>query len=168
MRRALLIFVAVVLCHAVRAQSEFPNGFGGINVGTKWEEIRGQFEFQRLDTESTTWDQYASQCGFQVLLLEAENGRILATLNDFVVTDVTYATPIEPNSDLLAIADLVMQNYGQPERASMRNVVGQVTIDRSDVNFITLEYRKPKLIRFTVSGREQWEYRINIRFEHSR
>ena len=153
---------------SAHAQSELPSGFGGISVGADWGDIESDFEFRRLDSSSTPLDRFAAQCGFRSLALDAQKGELLVTVNDFVVTDVAYITPIQPESDLVAVADLVMKNYGQPDRASMRNLLGQVTIDRDEVNFVTLEYRAKKAVEFTLTGREQWEYRIRVRYEHHR
>ena len=163
-----LTALLLVAFTSAAAQTDLPHGFGGISVGAGWEDIEGRFEFQRLDASSTPLDHYASQCGFRSLTLETQDGELLLTVNDFVVTDIAYVTAIQPDSDLLAVADLVMQNYGQPDRALMRNLLGQVTIDRDEVNFITLEYRNRRAVQFTIAGREQWEYRIRVRFEHHR
>jgi hypothetical protein len=149
-------------------QSDLPTGFGGINVGDKWEDVADNFELQDLDSLATPWDTYVQECGYRNALLEAENGKLIITFEDFVVTDLSYITPIKPETNLLTVADLVMQNYGQPDRASMRNIFGRVTIDKDQVNFITLTYGSPRTVEFNISGRDLWEYRIAARYPRKR
>ena len=162
------LLIASMGAGSAHAQSDLPSGFGGISVGAAWTDIENAYEFRRLDSSSTPLDRFAAECGFRSLALDAQEGELLVTVNDFVVTDIGYITPIQPDSDLVAVADLVMRNYGQPDRASMRNLLGQVTIDRDQVNFVTLEYRQKKAVEFTLTGRDQWEYRIRVRYEHHR
>ncbi len=149
-------------------QSELPTGFGGINVGDKWEDVADNFELQDLDGLATPWDTYVQECGYRNALLKAEKGELIITFEDFIVTDLSYITPIKPDTDLLTVADLVMQNYGQPDRASMRNIFGKVTIDKDQVNFITLTYGSPRAVEFTISGRDLWEYRIAAHYARKR
>jgi hypothetical protein len=148
--------------------SELPTGFGGINVGDKWEDVADRFELQDLDSLATPWDTYVQDCGYRNALLKAEKGELILTFEDFVVTELSYVTPIKPETNLLTVADLVMQNYGQPDRASMRNIFGKVTIDKDQVNFITLTYGSPRTVEFNISGRELWEYRIAAHFPRKR
>lgn len=160
----------LLLCHAgASAQlTELPAGFAGIKVGDPFDEVAAQYKLKNLNGLATPWDTYVHECGFRTASLTAENGELLVTFNDFVVTELSYITPIKPNTDLLAVADLVMQNYGQPDRASMRSIFGKVTIDKDEVNFITLSYRSPRRVDFTVSGRALWQYRITVKFEQDR
>lgn len=165
---ALLVALLVLLAPPGSAQSALPSGFGGIEVGAKWEDLEGSFAFESLASVSSPWDRHARECGFRYLRLEADTGELLITVNDGVVTDVVYVTPLEADADVVAVADLVMQSYGQPERASMRNALGQVTIDRDDVSYVTLEYARPRPVEFSIAGPNLWEYRIRVRFEHHR
>lgn len=160
----------LLLCHAGAAAqlTELPAGFAGIKVGDPLDDVAAQYELKNLDGLATPWDTYVHECGFRNASLAAENGELLITFNDFVVTELSYITPIKPDTDLLAVADLVMQNYGQPDRASMRSIFGKVTIDKDEVNFITLSYRSPRRVEFTISGRKLWQYRITVRFEQDR
>jgi len=148
------------------AGAELPAGFGGIRVGDAWLDLKDQFRFRNLVALTTPWDHQVNECGYRSVLLATENGELLVTVNDFVVTDVSYVTPIKPGSDLLQVADVVMENYGQPDRASMRDAVGKVTIDRDRVNYITLSYSDPRPVRFMLSGAELWRYQITVDFPH--
>lgn len=159
----------LLVCATASAQpTETPAGFGGIAVGDNYQEVSAQFQLQNMDGLATPWDTYQYECGYRSARLNAEKGELLLTFNDFVVTQLSYITPIKPDTDLLAVADLVMQNYGQPDRASMRSQFGKVTIDKDEVNFITLSYRSPRKVDFTISGRDLWEYRITVNFEKAR
>ncbi len=144
------------------AGAELPRGFAGIEVGARWEEVAERFAARELEQPASPWDRKVSECGYRYLEVEAERGRILVTINGEVVTAVSYLTPIEPGSDILAAADLVMRTYGQPERATLRDINGQVTLDRARARFVTVEYRRPRPVEFTVSGAPLWEYRIQV------
>ena len=50
----------------------------------------------------------------------------------------------------------------------MRDLFGQVTIDKDRVNFITLEYDRRDQIVFYISGRELWQYQIRVQLERYR
>ena len=108
-----------------------------------------------------------TDCGYRSVLATIGNGQLMVTVNDFVITDVSYTTAIEAGSDLFAVADLVIQNYGQPSAAIMRDLFGQVTIDKERVNFITLEYDRRDQIVFYISGRELWQYQIRVQLRNA-
>ena len=152
----------------VRAQSELPSGFGGITVGMPWEEVASAYQSKLLDSSSSALDRFSLECGYRTALVKVENGELLVIANDGVVTNITYITPIQPGSDLMAAADLVMNNYGQPDVASMRDLAGRVTLDRARVNYVTLVYGRKRRVEFKLSGRELWHYEVSIRFEHYR
>jgi hypothetical protein len=158
----------LVFALAAAQPTELPSGFGGVTVGDTFEQVSARFNLENLDGLATPWDAYLRECGYRTTRVDAEKGELLVTFNDFVVTRLSYITPIKPGTDLLAVADLVMQTYGQPDRASMRSIFGKVTIDKDEVNFITLSYRSPRNVDFTISGRELWEYRITVNFERER
>lgn len=150
------------------AAAELPRGFGDISVGDPWSGIESRHEFRALSDVSSAWDQYVHDCGYREVVLEAENGRLMVTVNDFVVTELTFVTAIRPGSDLLAAADEVMQTYGQPDSASMRDLVGAVTIDRDRVNYVTLHYSEPREVRVSLSGEDLWQYQVSVRLAQHR
>ncbi len=168
LRTFILLLASSLACLPARALTDLPRGFAGIAVGAQWADIESQFDFQDLAPPTTPWDEHVAQCGYRSVLLDTDNGELLLTVNDFVVTDISYTTPIKPDSDLLAVADLVMQSYGQPDSASMRSVTGDVTIDKDKVNFITLAYNRANGVVFAISGRELWQYQISVRLERYR
>ena len=153
---------------APAAATTLPKGFAGVDVGRAWIEIHDLFVFEDLATPTSAWGKYVAECGYRAVLTEIENGQLLITVNDFVVTDVSYTTSIDSGSDLFEVADLVIQNYGQPSAAVMRDLFGQVTIDKDRVNFITLEYDRRDQIVFYISGRELWQYQIRVQLERYR
>lgn len=160
---ALLAFSAFAI-----AQNPLPSGFGGVSVGMKWDEVASQFDLQSLDGTGSSLDEFAAQCGYRTALLPVDNGKLLLTANDHIVTEVAYITTIKPGSDLVAAADLVMQSYGQPGQASMRDLSGQVTIDPLKVNFVNLSYGSKRTVEFSLSGRDLWQYQVSVRYEHYR
>jgi len=150
------------------AAAELPNGFGGIALGAKWDDLAESYPGRDLERVESPWDRYVRECGYRTLEINADKGRILVTLNDSIVTELIYITSIKQGSDVSAVADLVMRNYGQPESAAMRDLFGQVTIDRKRVNFVALEYRRSRMAEFTISAAPLWEYRIRLRHRQFR
>ena len=75
------------------------------------------------------------------------------TVNDYVVTQISFATSIRPGSDLMQVARLVEKNFVPPERREMRTLFGKETDDPADANFITLFYRTPRPLDISISGR---------------
>ena len=61
-----------------------------------------------------------------------------------------------------------MKSYGQPAQASMRDFSGQVTIDPAKVNFVNLSYGDKRLVEFSLSGEDLWQYQVSVRYEHYR
>ena len=150
------------------ATTALPKGFAGIDVGRPWSEVKDLYTFEDLATPTTAWGKFVADCGYRTMLANLEKGQLMVTVNDHVVTDVSYTTDIEQPADLFAVADLVIQSYGQPSAAIMRDLFGQVTIDKDRVNFITLEYDRRDQIVFYVSGRELWQYQIRVQLERYR
>ena len=159
-----------ILCgiQTTLAATPLPKGFAGVDVGRSWLEVETLYVFQDLSTPTSEWGKFAAQCGYRSVLANVENGQLMVTVNDFVITDVSYTTAIDSGSDLFVVADLVIQSYGQPSAAVMRDLFGQVTIDKDRVNFITLEYGRQDQIVFYISGRELWQYQIRVQLERYR
>ena len=168
LRGVCLAALGLVLPSAAYSQSELPAGFGGINIGDNWNDVQDLHNYRVLDEVTNSWDEHILACGYQTLLIEADKGDLLITVQNSVITSLSYTTPIKPDSNLLQVADLVMQTYGQPDRASMRNLFGRVTISKEDVNFVLLEYVRPQRVEFTISGRGLWQYRTKIRHKQFR
>jgi hypothetical protein len=163
---ALGLVVATTISPAARA--ELPTGFGPIVVGQAWIDIEGTFPYQDLSDASTLPERLSQECGYKHVSMTTDKGQLLVTTNDFVITEVSFVTPLEEGSDLMAVADLVMQTYGQPRSASMRTALGQATIDRQRVSHIELAYESEHPVTFFVSGSTLWRYQINVRFARSR
>ena len=163
-----LTVLSLLLAFPVFGQSALPTGFGGINLGDNWTEIQSQHNYQTLDEMTDSWDDHIRACGYETVLIETEKGELLVTVQNFVVISLSFSTAIQPGSDLLQVADLVMQTYGQPDRAAMRNLFGRIKIGKEDVNFVLLEYHQPQRVEFTISGRGLWRYQIQLRHQQFR
>jgi len=150
------------------AAAELPTGFGGIEIGDAWTSAESLHPFREVADASSRWDRYIRECGYRAVVVDAGDGRLLVTVNDFVVTGLSYATPLEPGTDVMEVAQTVLDAYGQPDVAVMRDVYGSVTIDPGQVNYVTLEYEAPDAVRFSVSGRSLWSYQIQVEHEHRR
>lgn len=156
------------LAYSMAASAQLPTGFGSLHVGQSWIDIEGKFAYQDLSDASTLTERLAQECGYKHVVTRTGGGSLLITTNDFVVTELAYVTPLEPGSDLMAVADLVIQTYGQPKSASMRTALGQATIDRARVNYIELVYESEHPVTFFVSGQALWEYQITVRYARTR
>ena len=166
--RGLMMPILGLMLVATASAEVLPNGFGGITVGMPWTDIEGRFSYESRDTPATAWDNHVRACGYRSVRIPADSGELLVEAVDFTVTSVSFVSPIKPGSDLLAVADLVLRNYGQPRRATQRSAVGRVTLDPAAVQYITLEYGDPQPVVFSVSGAELWNYQVQVRFEHER
>lgn len=164
----LITTVALLLVALPGIAAELPTGFGPLTVGQPWIEIEGNFPYRDLSDASSLPERLAQECGFKHVSMQTESGTLLVTTNDFVVTEIALVAALEPDSDLMQVADLVMQTYGQPKSAAMRTALGQATIDRGRVNYIELVYDAEHPVTFHVSGATLWEYQISIRFKASR
>jgi len=163
------ILLALFFCHApALAQSALPTGFGLVNIGAQWQEVEGQTQYDDLSDASTLLERLSQECGYKSARLNTDDGELLVTVNDFIVTNLNFATPLEPNSDLMAVADLVMQTYGQPKAAVMRDAFGKAVLDRSRVSHIELRYDAKNPVTFYVSGAAVWQYHISIQFSQRR
>ncbi len=167
MMRALALVFCLLQVAALRAEP-LPTGFGGIEVGMPWNAIESGFRYESREQPVTAWDGYVRDCGYRSVSIAADNGELLVDAEDFVVTSVAYVSALQPGSDLLAVADLVLSSYGEPARATQRDVLGQVTLDRSTVQFITVEYDDPQPVVFSISGAGVWQYEVRVSYQHER
>ncbi len=162
--RAAVIATALCVTAIVPAQEkDLPTGFGDIDIGDAWQEVSANLSYEIIDSLATPWDLYLNQCGYFSLRVSAETAELLVTVNDFVVTEVSFATSIRPGSDLMQVARLVEKNYGPPQRREMRTLFGKETDNAAEANFITLFYRTPHPVDISISGRALWKYQITAR-----
>jgi hypothetical protein len=165
----LVLLSTSALTPGAHAQStDLPTGFGPISVGQAWIDIEGNFPYTDLSDASSLPERLAQECGYKHVRMATEQGSLLVTTNDFVVTELVLVSSLNEGSDLMAVADLVMQTYGQPKLASMRTTLGLTTIDRTRVNHIEIAYEGEHAVSFFVSGASLWEYQISVRFNRSR
>ena len=167
LRHAIAVLVCLLFGAASQAET-LPSGFGGINVGMAWSDVEAGFRYEYRDQPVTVWDEHVRTCGYRSVSVAAQSGELLVEAEDFTVTSVSYVSPIESGSDLLAVADLVLASYGQPERATQRDILGNVTLDRAAVQFITLEYLDPQPVLFSVAGAGLWQYQVQVSYQHQR
>ena len=164
--RTRVAVIASALCVAAAAnaqEKDLPTGFGGIDIGDSWQQVSADLSYEIIDSLATPWDVFLNQCGYLSIRVSAEKAELLVTVNDFVVTEVSFATSIRPGSDLMQAARLVERNYGPAERREMRTLFGQETDNPADANFITLFYRSPHPVDISISGRALWKYQITAR-----
>ena len=168
MRPMQLVLTCLMVAIGSIANAQLPTGFGPIAVGQAWIEIEGKFQYRDMSDASTLPERFSQECGYKQVSVTTDKGYLLVTINDFVVTELSLITSINPGSDLMAVADLVMQTYGQPKSAAMRTALGQATIDRQRVNYIVLEYDSEHPVTFYVSGANLWEYQTKVSFARGR
>lgn len=154
------------LCFAIAAagqEKDLPTGFGDIDIGDSWQEVSLNLSYEVIDSLATPWDEYLNQCGYLSLRVSAEQAELLVTVNDSVVTEISFATSIRPGSNLMEVARLVEKNYGPPERREMRTLFGEQTENAAEANFVTLSYRTPHPVDISISGHALWKYQITAR-----
>jgi hypothetical protein len=164
--RTTLLCVIAALCMTYAnqgsAQAALPTGFGSLTLGMQWDAIHANNELVDLTRTTSTWERLVYDCGYRHAQSNTANARLLMTAEDFTLTQLSYVTGIEKGSNLMRVAQLVINSYGQPRQATMRDALGAVTIDQSAANYITLEFDGPNHATFVVSGAPLWEYRISI------
>ena len=165
--RALALACALAAAGAVRA-AELPTGFGAFSLGMPWSEVERVGAYTELTRATSDWERFVYQCGYRSARLALEHGRVQVTAQDATVTGLSYVTSLQADSEVMKVAQLVMDSYGQPQRATLRDALGAITIDQSRVRYVVLEYSGPVQARFTVSGEPLWEYRISIEDASSR
>jgi|GEM_PF-3092926 len=161
-RYLILVFSLAAIAPAVGAQKPLPGGFEGINLNDPWDRVESGRDLQNLNTISSDWERWISECGYRSALLKTPKGRLLLSANNFQVTTMSFSAAIKPDSKLMAVANQIIKQYGQPKQATMRDVLGVVTIDPGQVQHVLLHYDAAVLADFSVSGAPLWEYRIVI------
>lgn len=159
--RALLLVCALAGTGAASG-ADLPTGFGSFALGMPWSEVERVGGYTELTRPTSDWERFVYQCGYRSAQLALEQGRVLLTAQDSIVTELSYVTPIQADSDVMKVAQLVMDSYGQPQRATLRDALGAITIDQARASYVVLEYSGPVDARFVVSGEPMWEYRITI------
>ncbi len=144
-------------------EKSLPAGFNGINLLDPWESVENGRSLEDLNTISSDWERYVSDCGYRTALLSTDKYRLLITANNFLVTALSFSAEIKPGSNLLTVANQIIKQYGQPKQATMRDALGIVTIDPGQTQHVLLSYKSTVHAEFSVSGAPLWEYRINIR-----
>lgn len=163
-RRAARVAAALLpmVASLAHAQTPLPTGFGPISLGSSWETVEAAGATTMLTRASGKWEQNMVHCGYRSARLSVDQGSLLVTAQHATVTELSYATPIRAGSDLMQAAALVIETYGQPERATLRDEFGTVTIEQSRARYVVLEYVGPVEARFSISGEPLWEHRIGI------
>lgn len=153
---------------AARASDVLPTGFGAINVGAAWADVEGLYPYTDLSDASTLLERLNQECGYKTVLMQTPDGELMVTINDFIVTDLSFATPLQEGSNLMDVADVVMQTYGQPKAATMRDAFGKATLNNRRVNHVELRYEAKNPVTFFVSGAAVWRYQINVHYAQRR
>lgn len=147
---------------AIAQKTELPNGFGKLILGMPWSEAQNTGDFTELTRPTSDWEQHVFDCGYRSARFELTDGSLLVTAQNHAVTALSYATPIERGSSVMKVAARVIETYGQPLRATLRDELGAVTIEQGRARHAQLEYRGSVDATFSVSGDPLWEYRITI------
>lgn len=159
--RLLALACALAATGALRS-AELPTGFGALQLGMPWSEVERAGAHTELTRATSDWERLVYQCGYRSARLALEQGRVLVTAQDATITGLSYVIALQTDSDVMKVAQRVIDSYGQPQRATLRDALGAITIDQSRARYVVLEYSGPVQARFTVSGEPLWEYRISI------
>jgi len=158
-----LLLSLIWIAAPAATHKSLPVGFAGINLRDAWDSVENGRSLTDLNTVSSDWERYVSDCGYRSVLLETPETRVLITGNNFQVTAMSFSARIKAGSNLMAVANQIIKQYGQPKQATLRDVLGTVTIDPSRVQYVQLIYEAAVSAEFSVSGAPLWEYRISIR-----
>ncbi len=158
----LLLAATLAALPARAADTAIPEGFGTLALGAPWAEVEALGGYTDLTRATSEWERHVHACGYRSAQVVLEQGRLLVTAQDSVITALSYVTPIRPGSRVMQVADLVIKSYGQPRRATLRDALGVITLDAERASHVVLEYPGPPEARFAISGDPLWEYRISI------
>lgn len=161
-RERALVLACALAAAVPGTAAELPTGFAGLSLGMPWSEVERAGGYTELTRPASNWERYVYQCGYRSALLSLEQGRMLMTAQDFVLTELSYVTALQTDSDVMKVAQRVIDSYGQPQRATLRDALGAITLDQARARYAVLEYSGPVEARFVVSGEPMWEYRISI------
>jgi len=162
-RFASLALLALLAASDLRAAgSALPTGFGPVSLGTPWPEVAALGGVTELTRPTSDWERLVNACGYHSAQVDVERGRLLVTAQNSRVTELSYVTPLQEGSNVMDVAKLVMQSYGQPRQATLRDEFGTITLDPSQATYVVLEYDASVKARFAVSGAPLWEYRISL------
>ncbi len=150
------------------AQSPLPTGFGTLSLGAPWSTVEHLAGYTELTRPATGWDRLVHECGYRSGVIALDRGRLLVTTRDFRITSLGRVTPIEPGSDIVAVAQSVIEQYGPPARRTLRDALGATTEHAPSAAYVDLEYDGAAQARFTVSAAPLWEFRISITHNASR
>jgi hypothetical protein len=166
--RSVAVAVAALLPAAAAATTPLPTGFGPVSLGTPWEEVVAAGQVSELTRPASAWEHIVHACGYRSAELRLEDGRLLVTAQDAQVTALSHASPIAPGSDVMQVAQRVVERYGQPHRTTLRDAFGTVIVEEARARFVVLEYDGPVKARFAVSGAPLWEYRVSVEHRDAR
>jgi hypothetical protein len=164
---AMAVAAVAIDATAAGTDSALPTSLAGVSIGEQWQSVEARNQVTSLDHLAVPWDHHARACGYRSALLARDKGELLIEVQDFVVTQLSYSTPIEAGSDVRALADEVIRSFGNPVFAEMRDALGRPTIG-ADVNTIVLGYDSPNPVRFTLSGAATWRYNVTVDHEDTR
>jgi len=143
-------------------QSALPTGFGSLTLGMSWDDVQSSGELVELTRFTSEWEHLVYECGYRRAHLTMGKARLLVTAENFTITRLSLVTAIDKGSNLMQVAQLVIDSYGQPRQVTMRDALGAITIDQLAASYITLEFAGESDVEFVVSGNPLWEYRISI------
>ena len=139
-----------------------------MTLGMPWAEVENAGDFTELTRPATAWEQHIYDCGYRSARFAMKDGSLLVTAQDHVVTALSHTTTIERGSDVMKVAGRVIENYGRPRQATLRDELGAVTIEQTRTHYALLEYRATVDAAFAISGDPLWEYRITVNDRNTR
>jgi len=143
-------------------QSTLPSGFSSLTLGMSWDDVQSSNELVELTRFTSEWERLVYECGYRRAQLTIDEGRLLVTAENFTITHLSFVTAIDKGSNLNQVAQLIIDSYGQPRQATMRDRLGAITFDQRAANYVTLKFSGESDVEFVVSGNPLWEYRISI------
>ena len=144
------------------ANTTLPTGFGAVTLGMSWNDAQSANKFVELTRINSDWERHVYDCGYRHAQLTRDDSRLLVTAEDFMVMQLSYVTSIKKDSNLMQVAKQIIDNYGEPNQATMRDELGAITIEQATANYVTLVFDGATHAKFMVSGTPLWEYRISI------
>ncbi|MBT8420006.1 MAG: hypothetical protein KJO08_04000 [Gammaproteobacteria bacterium] len=122
-----IIYVIFSLIFVVFSQSstaELARGFGGVDAGEKWDNIKTLHKYTSPSEEGRATDCdwfFCRRCGMLEVEWNHEVGKAEARIENFTVVWVKYKFAIPENTDIKRLANNVVNKHGRPTKWESRD-----------------------------------------------
>ncbi len=142
--------------------AELPGAFGAFTLGMSWEDASAVGTHTELTHATSDWERHVHACGYRSARFEIDGTTVVVTTQDFQVTELSQTTAIRPGRSVQQVAQEVINAYGKPTQATLRDDLGAVTVDTARASHALIEYAGSNRVSIAISAEPLWQYRVNL------